>query len=142
MSEMLDPLAGQRPAPVPASFSKPFWEAARERRLLLQYCPTAHKYQFYPRPISVYSGKRDLEWREAAGKGTLYTYTVSHKAPPPFKNVAPFIVAVVELAEAVRIMANLINCAPDRARIGMPVRLTWVMAGDENFPAFEPDEVG
>jgi uncharacterized OB-fold protein len=139
MSAVLDPLAGQRPAPVPLSFSEPFWEAAQRGKLALQYCPTSGKYQFYPRPISVYSGKRDLEWREASGKGTVYTYTLSRRAPPPFKNVAPFVVAVVELAEGVRVMANLINCPPDQARIGMPVRLAWVKAGDMNFPAFEPD---
>jgi uncharacterized OB-fold protein len=135
-----DPLAGQRPAPVPASFTKPFWEAAARCRLMLQYCPTAKTYQFYPRPISVYSGRRDLEWREASGKGTVYTFTVSHKAPPPFKIAAPFIVATVELAEGVRIIANLVNCEPGKARIGLPVRLTWVKAGAMNFPAFEPDE--
>jgi len=136
----LDPLAGQRPAPVPHNFSKPFWDAAREGRLLLQYDPASGKYQFYPRPISVFSGKRNLEWREASGKGTVYTYTVSHKAPPPFKIVQPFVIATVELVEGVRIMTDLINCPPDRVRIGMPVRLAWVKAGDMNFPVFEPDD--
>jgi len=140
MNARLDPLAGQRPAPVMLAFSKPFWEAARAGRLVLQYCPGTGRYQFYPRPISVYSGRRDLEWREAAGTGTVYTYTLSHKAPPPFTNVEPFLIAIVELDEGVRIMANLINCAPNRVRIGMPVRLAWVKAGDGNFPAFEPDE--
>jgi uncharacterized protein len=139
MSDGLDPLAGQRPAPVPHSFSKPFWEAAQQGKLMLQYCPAAGKYQFYPRPVSIYTGRRDLEWREASGKGTVYTFTVSQKAPPPFKNVAPFVIATVELAEGVRIIANLINCPPESVRIGMPVRLTWVKAGDMNFPAFEPD---
>jgi uncharacterized protein len=136
----LDPLAGQRPAPVPYNFTKRFWEGARDCKLLLQYDPDVGKYQFYPRPISVFSGRRNLEWREASGKGTVYTYTVSHKAPPPFRNVSPFIIATVELAERVRIMANLINCPRDRVKIGMPVRLTWVRAGEANFPAFEPDE--
>jgi len=139
MSDALDPLAGQRPAPVPHNFSKPFWEGAQQGKLMLQYCPASGKYQFYPRPVSVYTGKRDLEWREASGKGTVYTYTVSYKAPPPFKNVAPFVVATVELAEGVRIIANLINCPPERVTIGMPVCLAWVKAGDMNFPAFEPE---
>ena len=139
MSDSLDPLAGQRPAPVPHNFSKPFWEAAQQGKFMLQYCPATGKYQFYPRPVSVYTGKRDLEWREASGKGTVYTFTVSHKAPPPFRIVAPFVIATVELAEGVRIIANLINCPPERVRIGMPVRLAWVKAGDMNFPAFEPD---
>ncbi|HMA72093.1 MAG TPA: Zn-ribbon domain-containing OB-fold protein [Xanthobacteraceae bacterium] len=135
----LDPLAGQRPAPVPCNFTKPFWDAARECKLLLQYDPDAGKYQFYPRPISIFSGRRNLEWREASGKGTIYTYTVSYKAPPPFKGVSPFIVVTVELSEGVRVMTNLINCPPDQVKIGMPVRLAWVKAGELNFPVFEPD---
>jgi len=135
----LDPLAGQRPAPAPYNFTQPFWDGARERKLLLQYDPDAGKCQFYPRPISVFSGRRNLEWREASGRGTVYTYTVSHKAPAPFKNVSPFVIVTVELPEGVRIMTNLINCPPDRVKIGMPVRLAWVKAGDMNFPVFEPD---
>jgi len=134
-----DPLAGQRPAPVPHNFTLPFWDGAREGKLLLQYDPDAGKYQFYPRPISVFSGRRNLEWREASGKGTVYTYTVSHKAPPPLKHVAPFVVATVELFEGVRIMTNVSNCSLEEVRIGMPVRLAWVKAGDINFPVFEPD---
>jgi len=135
-----DPLAGQRPVPVPLNFSKPFWDAAKEGILLLQYCPVSGKYQFYPRPVSVYTGKRNLEWRRASGKGTVYTYTITHRAPPPFKNVPPFIVATVELDERVRIMTNLVNCTVDQVRIGMPVRLTWVVINEEfKYPVFEPD---
>lgn len=126
---------------MPYNFTRVFWDAARDGKLLLQYDPAVGKYQFYPRPVSVFSGRRDLEWREASGKGTVYTYTVSHKAPPPFKNVPPFVIATVELAEGVRIITNLVDCPPDRVRIGMPVRLIWVKAGDMNFPAFEPDGV-
>src|SRR5574341_1778552 len=105
-----DPLAGQRPVPVPLSFSKPFWDAARKGVLLLQYCPVAGKYQFYPRPVSVYTGKRNLEWRQASGKGTVYTYTTTYRPPAPFKDVPPYLIATVELEEKVRIMTNLINC--------------------------------
>jgi len=46
-----------------------------EKRLLLQYDPEAQKYRFYPRGLSLHTGKRNLEWREASGKGTLYSYT-------------------------------------------------------------------
>jgi uncharacterized OB-fold protein len=135
-----DPLAGQRPAPIPMTFSKPFWDAARNGVLLLQYCPVAGKYQFYPRPVSIYTGKRNLEWRPATGKGTVYTYTITHRPPEPFKNVPPYIVATIELEERVRIMTNLVNCAADQVHVGMPVRLTWVDITEEfRFPVFEPD---
>src|SRR3990167_3899809 len=135
-----DPLAGQRPVPVPLNFSKPFWDAARTGVFMLQYCPVAKKYQFYPRPVSVYTGKRNLEWRPATGKGTIYTYTITHRAPAPFKKVPPYIVATVELAEKVRVISNVINCSVDQVRIGMPVRVAWVkISEDFMYPVFEPD---
>ena len=56
-----------QPIPVPTNFSAPFWEAARQQKLVIQYCPDSGKYQHYPRPISIYTGKRNLEWREVSG---------------------------------------------------------------------------
>jgi len=52
-----------RDPPIPRSFSKAFWDATREKRLLLQYDPRNQKYQFIPRPTSIYDGRRQLEWR-------------------------------------------------------------------------------
>jgi uncharacterized OB-fold protein len=138
MSIESDPLAGQRPAPIQLNFSKPFWDGANDKKLMLQYCPKAGKYQFYPRPVSVYTGSRDLEWREASGRGRIYSFSLSYKAPPPFKDVKPYVVATVELEEGVRILTNIINCDPKTLKIDMPVRLTWVLAGASNYPVFEP----
>lgn len=138
MSIQSDPLAGQRPAPIQLNFSKPFWDGAKDKKLMLQYCPQSGKYQFYPRPISVYTGKRDLEWREASGKGHVYSFSLSYKAPAPFKDVKPYVVATIELDEGVRILTNIVNCDPKSVKIDMPVRLTWVEAGTTNYPVFEP----
>src|SRR5258708_22487719 len=55
--------------------TRPFWEAAKQHKLMLQCCKDTNQYQWFPRPVSIYSGKRNLEWREASGKGTLYTWT-------------------------------------------------------------------
>lgn len=138
MSTAFDPLAGQRPTPVQLNFSKSFWDGAKDKKLMLQYCPKAGKYQFYPRPVSVYTGSRELEWREASGKGKIYAFSLSYKAPPPFKDVQPYVVATVELDEGVRILTNIVNCDPKALKIDMPVRLTWVLAGEANYPVFEP----
>ena len=137
MSER-DPLEGHRPAPVKQDFSKGFWDGAAEGRLMLQYCPESGKYQFYPRPVSVQTGKRNLEWREASGRGTVYSHTITYRSPLPVRGLPPYVVALVELEEGVRVMANVIGCAPEAVRIGMAVKLAWVKAGEDNFPAFEP----
>ncbi len=57
------------PEPVPSDFSRPFWEATKQHVLLLQYDPDAGRYQFFPRPASIFTGRRNLEWRAAAGTG-------------------------------------------------------------------------
>ena len=133
-----DPLAAERVAPVPVSFTRKFWEEAKAGRLMLQYCKKTGKPQFYPRPVSVFTGRRDVELRPASGRGKVYTHTVTYRAAPPYKTKEPYVVAMVELEEGVRIMANIINCDPKTVRIDMPVRLVWAKAGDSVFPAFEP----
>ena len=129
-----------RQAPVPYSFSKPFWEAARDRRLMLQYCPKTEQFQFYPKPCSTFTGRRDLEWREVSGKGEIYTYTVATIARTPFDGSTPFFIATVTLDEGVNILANVVGCAADQMAIGMRVRATWLpLPGDGNLLVFEPD---
>lgn len=137
---MTEILARDRlPGPVPSDFSRPFWEATKQKILLLQYDPQAQRYQFFARPISIFTGRRNLEWRPAAGTGSVYTYTVVHRAPlPAFARRTPYVVASITLDEGVRIMAHLINCRPDDVRIGMKVRLAWEPRGEYNVAVFEP----
>ncbi len=130
-----------RPLPTPTNITQEFWDAAKQKRLLLQYDPEAGKYQFYPRGISLYTGKRNLEWREAAGKGTLFSYTETHIPTRGFEDIAPYLIALVELDEGVRLMSLLHNCSADEVEIGMRVRLCWdELTEGYNFFAFEPDK--
>ncbi len=70
----------------------------------------------------------------------LHLYDHASPPPAPFKKVPPYIVATVELEEGVRVISNVINCAVDQIRTGMPVRVAWVQITDEfRFPLFEPD---
>jgi len=129
-----------RPLPQPWMLTQPFWEATKRGKLLIQYDPVAKKYQFYPRPVSVYTGRRNLEWREVSGKGTLFSFTETHVAPPGFEDLAPYMIGVVELDEGVRMMTPLQNITVDSAKLGMRVRVCWQKLSDEiTYPAFEPD---
>ena len=78
-----------RPAPTPTNITQPFWDGINQHRFLLQYDPEADKYQFYPRAISVHTGKQNLEWREVSGKGILYSYTQTHIAARGFEGEEP-----------------------------------------------------
>lgn len=130
-----------RPLPRPNTYmnTRPFWDAVREGRFLLQYCKDSGKVQWFPRPVSLATGRRNLEWRDSAGRGTLYSYTVTYSAWPGHEDRLPYLCAYVELEEGVRILCNLLNCKPEAVKIGMPVRLAWERLSDEfSYPAFEP----
>jgi uncharacterized OB-fold protein len=137
MSEQSKP-SWQRPAPEVTSITKPFWEAAREKRFVLQYCTQAKKFQHYPRPVSIYTGRKTIEWREVSGAGAVYAFTVTHRGPLAFRGQEPYLIATVELDEGVRLMSNIVGAKAEDVRVGARVRLAWApMADGLNFPVFE-----
>lgn len=144
MGEILnDTLGVDRPVPRHYTFSEPFWEGTREKKLLLQYCRKSGQYQFYPRPVSVFTGTRDMEWREVSGRGEVFSWTVAHIARPPFAEHTPYLVVTVTLDEGVNIIANLINCPIEQVAIGLRVKSVWAPLPDgTNLLLFEPDGAG
>lgn len=140
MSDLNNTFDVERPPVQPMSFTQPYWDGTREKKLMVQYCPRTEQYQFFPRPASLYTGRRDLEWREVSGKGELYSYTIARRTRPPFAGHEPFAIAMVTLAEGVRIMGNLINVDEGQIRIGMAVKPCWAPLPDGyNLLMFEPD---
>ena len=132
--------ATMRPVPVPTRTSTPFWDAAKRGKFLLQYDPAAKKYQFFPRPVSIYSGSDKLEWREASGRGVLVARTNVQVPHRGFEKLVPFVLAAVDLEEGVRVVARLIGVPYDQATHGMKVRICWEELSDgARMFAFEPD---
>ncbi len=130
-----------RPLPRPNTYmdTKPFWDAAKNGKLVIQYCKDTGKPQFFPRPVSMANGKRNLEWREVSGKGTVYSYTNTFSAWPGHEDRVPYLVALVELDEGVRMLCNLFNVKAEDVKIGMKVKLYWEkLSEDINYPAFQP----
>jgi len=119
--------------------TKPFWDAAKEGKLVIQYCKDTGKPQFFPRPVSLATGKRNLEWRQVSGRGKVYSWTTTYSAWPGHEDRVPYICALVELDEGVRMLVNLLNCNSEEVKIDMPVKLCWEkLSEDINYPAFEP----
>ncbi|MGV4923142.1 OB-fold domain-containing protein [Streptomyces sp. BHT-5-2] len=106
------------------AFTRLYWEAAVEGRLLLRRCRAegcgvAHHY---PREFCPYCWSEDVVWEPAGGRATLYTWSVVHRNDlPPFGGRVPYVAAVVELAEGPRMMTEVIDCAESDLRIGMPL---------------------
>jgi uncharacterized OB-fold protein len=127
--------------PVPAANryvpSQPFWDGAREGRLMLQMCLDTGRFQHPPHPLSLYTGSQNLEWRQVSGLGSIYAVTVVRVPGPGLAGRLPLIVATVELVEGVRLIANIIESAAESVRIGTAVELAWDHLGDGTpYPAF------
>ena len=132
-----------KPLPTPSSVSQPFWDAAREHRLLFQRCRLCGTSVFYPRdtcPGPGCFGVGTLEWVESSGKGRVYSYTILHQpAHPAFAADVPYVLAIIEMDEAWRMDSNVINIDPDAVRVGMPVEVVWEDVTPEfSLPKFQP----
>lgn len=122
---------------------KPFWDATRGGELIIQQCPTCGHRQFYPRNLCVACGASP-EWLVTSGRGTVYTYSVVQQYMlPPFKNMLPYVVVMVDLDEGVRMMGNLIDIDVDEIRIGMAVEVAFVSAREDlTVPYWRPVREG
>jgi uncharacterized OB-fold protein len=130
----------EKPIPPIQPWAEPFWAAAREEKLLIQHCRGCDRYVFYPRLQCPACFSAKLEWIEACGRGRVYTYSVVLNNPPSaFQNDVPFVIAIVELEEGVRLMTNIVGCKPDAVRCDMPVEVVFEKATDEiTLPKFTP----
>ena len=132
--------AYEKPVPVPDNVTAPFWEAAKQGRLLIQHCPGCGARQFYPQSSCRECLSEELEWMEATGKGTIYSYTVVHRAPNrPFEPDVPYTVALVDLDEGCRMLSNVVDVNPEDVRVGMPVEVLFEEITPEiSLPKFRP----
>ena len=77
---------------------------------------------------------------DAKGKGTIYSYTVIHRAPNrPFEPDVPYTVALVDLDEGCRMLTNIVGVDPEDVRVGMPVEVVFEEITPEiSLPKFRP----
>ena len=111
-----------------------YLEFLSQGRFMIQRSRTSGDYIFYPRVAEPRTGSTDLEWVEPSGLGTVYSTTVVRMKPPaPSYNVA-----LIELAEGVRMMSRVEGVAPEAVRIGMQVKAKVVRQDDQPIVVFEP----
>ena len=118
--------------PIPDPTTAPFWEAAKEGRLMVGRCRDTGRHFFPPRGVSPFTLSPNVELVPASGRGTLYSYTVMRMATP----YAP---AMVELEEGPRVFTNLVDVAFEDIRIGMKLRVVFrPTEGGPPVPMFAP----
>ena len=118
---------------------QPFFEGCAEGELRLQHCTVCGSYQFYPRVMCHHCWSRDLEWEEASGKGIILSFTVVRIAVSA-EYEAPYVVALVKLAEGPTMMSQIRGCAPEEVKVGAGVHVAFAdIAGRQAMPVFEPE---
>ncbi len=122
----------QGPQPIATAETAPYWRAALEGRLEIQYCRDCARHQFYPRPFCTRCLSDRIEWVGASGHGRIYTYTVCHVAAhPAFESRVPYAIGMVELDEGVRLLAGIVGADLERLSIGAPVQVCFEGIGDD-----------
>jgi uncharacterized protein len=115
-----------KPLPDPTPVSQPFWDAAKQHKLMLQRSKKTGRYIYYPRAVSPYGPNDELTWQELTGRGTVYSYTIARRpTAPQWANEPPYVIAIVALAEGPHLTANILGCNPEDVRIGMPVQASF-----------------
>lgn len=117
-----------------------FWQGASEGKLLFQQCRSCGLVRHPPTAVCPQCHSIDVEYVESTRRGTIYTYTVHHYPPIPGFS-APFCVAVADMEEGVRLVANL-DAPIDSVRIGLPVVVEFEPQPDGwSVPIFRPSDV-
>lgn len=119
------------PAPVPNADSLLYWSAAREGRLVIRKCSACESRHFMPRYLCPVCWSDRLEWIDSKGTGTVHSFTIIRRAPmSAFAAHVPYVVALIDLDEGPRMMANVIGEDALSTRIGDRVSVTFEDRGD------------
>ena len=126
--------------PAPTALSQPYWDGARQHKLLFQKCSKCGTRWHPPMPLCPSCHSGEYTWEPSAGMGAVYTWTVvEHPTHPAFNDKLPYVVAVVELDEGPRIVANIRECEPYAVKGGMRVQLLFEDVTESvTLPQFKP----
>ena len=124
--------------------TQPFWDAAKEDRLVAPKCTTCGTFRLPPSAFCFNCQSREFEYVELPGTGTVYSFTiVRHPLHPDLAEACPYVSGVVELdgtqGAGARMLVNIIDCDPDAVRIGDRVEIVFEHVNDEmSTPRFRP----
>ena len=131
-----------KPVPVPQGESDYYWEKAKAHELWLRQCDDCGNAYFYPRDISPCCFSKNTSWIQASGKATLFTFAIVHRPPHPgFREIAPYVTAIVELEEGPKFPTNIVIDDPttENLQIDMALEVTFDDITDTiALPKFKP----
>ncbi len=128
-----------RSVPEPSPEWAEWWDATRDRRLLVQQCARCGRYQHYPRALCIHCGHAEARVPRGGRDGDDYWFTVVHRAPGPAAPAVPYAVALVRLAEGPVVLTNVVAADLEALGCDAPVTLAWEPLADGRFlPVFAP----
>ncbi|WP_329218328.1 OB-fold domain-containing protein [Streptomyces sp. NBC_01485] len=120
------------------AFTRTYWDAAAEGRLLIRRCGACGRVHHYPREFCPRCWSEDVTWEDASGRATLYTWSVVHRNDlPPFGHRTPYVAAVVDLAEGPRMSTEVVG-EGEAVGQGLRAGLELEVAFREGVPVFRP----
>jgi uncharacterized OB-fold protein len=126
----------------PDQWTRPFWDAAHEHRLVACRCADCHTFRMPPTAMCWRCRSRAVEWVDLPGTGSVYTFTVArHALTPAAQAAVPYVIAVVALdgAGGARLITNLVGVEPADVTIDMPVTVVFDDVSDTvSVPRFRP----
>jgi len=119
------------PAPQPSDEARPFFDALRERRLVIQRCTACGALGHPPRAVCGVCRSTDFDWQEVSGDGEVHSYVVTHQAVhPALVGHTPLATVEVELSEGPHLYSNLLDVPPEEVGIGLAVRVSFEDVGE------------
>ena len=138
---MTSELAAQRaavPHAQPGPLTAPFWHGCAEGQLLFQRCGSCASANFPPAEQCRQCLSPALQWERSTGDGTVYSWTVVHRAATPMFET-PYAPAIIDMAEGYQILTNVIDTDIAQLRVGLPVTVDFRAVGDDLWlPYFRP----
>jgi len=117
--------------------TRPFWEGAERGVLLLKHCAACDRPHYYPRDLCPFCFSDRTEWREASGRGRVYSFSVANRASPPY------VVAYVRLDEGPMMLTNIVDCPPEAVHIDQPMEVAFAPDAEGQVrPFFRPARPG
>ncbi len=127
-----------RPRPAITQDIAFFFEGTRQGKLLIQRCASCGTLRHPPLPSCAVCRSFELDTVEASGRGTIFSFVVTHYPEVPGFDY-PLIIALVELEEGTRIVADVDGIDPGDVEVGMAVEARIVAFDDElSLPVFSP----
>lgn len=116
----------KKPSPVKQPWTEEFWKGTKQHKFLIQHCDDCGKNIFYPRKVCPECRSSNLSWIESKGKGTLFSYTITHYGVEQrFASELPYVLCMVDMDEGIRVFSRIVNCRHEDIKCDISVEVVF-----------------